>query len=379
MTNLLKKMVYLDYSATTPCDPEVIHEIGLVLAGGYGNPSSSHLLGQQSAAIVFNARKYLSGIFHLQPQQVVFVSGGTESDNLALQGALRARSSKNHLVTTAVEHNAVAITCKVLERSGAKVSYVPVNKEGIVDLQRLHDAITPQTNVVSIIHVNNEMGAIQPLTEIGKVIRDKNKDVWFHTDAVQSFGKVQLPMEEAGLDLISISGHKIYGPVGIGALIMSPRVQLQPVLLGGKQEYGLRAGTENYVAVRGLHLATERFLEKEKRLFEQYKRLKTRFLKGIDNSPVEIISPKEGVPYIVTISSAKLPGAIAVQKFNELGIEVSAGSACGARSIKPSHVVLAMGYPREIAEGTVRFSFGQMTTEEEIDKAVQGVREVYGV
>ena len=372
-------MTYLDYSATTPCDPDVMREISLVMAGGYGKPSASHSLGQQSAAVIFKARKYLASIFHLQPQQVVFVSGGTESDNLALQGAFKARASRNHFITTTIEHDAVAVTCKSLARGGAKINYIPVNKDGIVDLQKLYNAITPETNVVSIIHVNNEMGAIQPLTEIGKIIRDKNKDVWFHIDAIQSFGKVPIPMEEAGIDLISISGHKIYGPVGIGALIMSPRVQLQPVILGGKQEHGLRAGTENYVAVRGLHVAAERFVEKERGLFEHYKKLKARFLKGIENIPLEIISPKDGAPYIATIASSKLPGAIAVQKFNEFGIEVSAGSACGARSIKPSHVVLAMGYSRQIAEGVVRFSFGEMTTGEEIDKAVEAVREVYGV
>lgn len=372
-------MIYLDYSATTPCDPEVAKEMNQVLSGGFGNPSSTHSLGQQSASIIYKARKYFGDLFHLQPQQVVFVSGGTESDNLALQGALRARSSKNHFVTTCIEHSAVSATCNSLKKSGIKVSVVTVNNEGVIDLQKLHDAITPQTNVVSIIHVNNEVGIIQPLKEIGKIIRDKNKDVWFHVDAVQSFGKVPIPMEEAGIDLISISGHKIYGPVGIGALIMNPRVQLQPVLLGGKQEYGLRAGTENYVAVRGFHVAAEKFLERERTLYEHYKRLKKRFLNGIMSLPIEIISPKSAVPYIVTISSSKLPGAIAVQKFNELGIEVSAGSACGAKSIRPSHVVLAMGYPREIAEGTVRFSFGQMTTEDEIDKAIEAVRKVYGV
>jgi cysteine desulfurase len=372
-------MIYLDYSATTPCSAEAIKAMKDIMCGDCANPSSTHTPGQHSALTIFKARKFFGDLFQLQPQQVIFVSGGTESDNLALQGAIRARPSKNHIITTCIEHPAVSSTCKWLEKQGITITYLPVNKEGIVDLKKLHDSITPQTNIVSIIHVNNEIGSVQPLSDIGKVIRDKNKDVWFHTDAVQSFGKVPIPMEEAGIDLISISGHKIYGPVGTGALIMSPRVKLQPLLFGGKQEYGLRAGTENYVGIHGLHTAASILMPTHNESMEKYKTLKEKFIKGIEQFPVEVISPSSAVPYITTIASHKLPGSIAVQKFNDLGVAVSAGSACGARNIKPSHVVLAMGYQKEIAEGTVRFSFGHMTTSDQIDKAIEAVGKVYGV
>ena len=371
-------MVYLDYAATTPCDPDVIEAMTTVLKGKYGNPSSIHSYGQNSAHLMFQARKYFAELFGLQPQQALFVPGGTESDNLALWGSLRARPRRNHFVTTAIEHSAVAAPMNALAQNGAKVTFVPVDSKGIVDFKRLYDAITPLTNVVSIIHVNNEMGAIQPLIEIGKIIRDKNPDAWFHTDAVQAFGKVPVPMQEAGIDMVTTSGHKIYGPLGTGLLLTSARVQLQPIIYGSRQEYGLRSGTENYVGIHGMHLAAQKFLGNRAKHWGHFTSLNERFLKGISSLPVEMLSPPGAVPYIVAIGSSKLPGAVAVSKLNEYGVAASSGAACASKAVSPSDVMLALGFKRELAEGVVRFSFGIKTTNQEIDAALDALKRVYG-
>jgi cysteine desulfurase len=361
--------VYLDYCATTPVDPEVRTAMAAALENDFGNPSSMHWAGQNALALLDKARAEVAERIGCTSDEIVFTSGATEADNLALLGVMHQyKPGEGHLVTTAIEHHAVLHAAQWLEREGYAVTYLPVDGAGLVDPRQFDKAIRDDTVLVSVMLVNNEVGTIEPISEIAQVVH--NHGVLMHTDAVQGVGLLNVAVDDLHVDLLSLSGHKIYGPKGVGALFIRRGVNLDPMLFGGSQEHSLRPGTENVPGIVGLGAAirlTGRHKAGENERLGCLRRYLVQMLK--DCVPQTIINGPESeiAPHIVSTSFPGSDAEMILLRLNQQGIAVSLGSACNARSIEPSHVLSAMGISREQIEGSLRISMGYPTTRDDID------------
>lgn len=362
--------VYLDNSATTRCFDSVAQLMVRIMCEDYGNPSSLHRKGLQAEEYIRYAKTVIARQLKVNEKEIIFTSGGTESDNMALTGcALANYRTGNHLITTQIEHPAILQTMKALEEQGFTVTYLPVDANGQIRLQDLQNAITPQTILVSIMHTNNEIGALQPIAQAGELIKRRNPNTLFHVDAVQGFGKFRIYPKKMNVDMLSASGHKIHGPKGVGFLYLNEKVKIRPIVFGGGQQKNRRSGTENVPGAAGLARAVEEIyanLEEDTvRLYE----LKDLFVYGIrriEGARINGLTGKESAPHVVSVTIPGIRSEVLLHALEDKGIYVSAGSACAARKPLPSVTLKAIGADRETLESTLRFSFSVFTTKEEI-------------
>ncbi|KAI8919132.1 hypothetical protein DFJ77DRAFT_453118 [Powellomyces hirtus] len=368
--------IYLDVQATAPMDPRVIDSMLPYMTQLYGNPHSrTHQYGWESESAVEKARKQVADLIGADAKEIIFTSGATESNNMSIKGVARFyKSKKNHIITTQTEHKCVLDSCRVLQEEGFEVTYLPVGQNGLVDLKQLEAAMRPETAIVSIMTVNNEIGVIQPIAEIGKLCRSKK--IFFHTDAAQATGKIPLDVNKMNVDLMSISGHKIYGPKGIGALYVRrrPRVRLEPIMSGGGQERGLRSGTVPTPLVVGLGTACEVASKEMAYDSARVKALSDRLINGITSKVDHVVrngDPAQTYPGCVNLSFAYVEGESLLMALKEIAL--SSGSACTSASLEPSYVLRALGADDDMAHSSIRFGIGRFTTESEIDYAVSRV------
>lgn len=366
--------VYLDYNGTTPHDPEVIDAMRPFLEAEFGNPSSSHYYGIAPRRAVEAARAQVAGILNCRPEEIVFTSGGTESNNHAIKSVARLYKHRGrHIITSRVEHPAVMEVCRYLESEGFGVTYLPVDETGRVNVSDLEAAIRPDTILISIMHANNEAGTIQPIREIAQIARQK--EILMHTDAAQSVGKIPTDVNDLGVSLLSIAGHKVYAPKGIGALYIRDGLELEPFCHGAGQENGRRAGTENVLEIVGFGKACEVALRHLDNVPKQMAELRDRLQKGLAGELGKVRvngHPEYRLPNTLSIS---FYGLEANRILEEIGLDVaaSAGAACHSDTVKISHVLVAMGLDEQWAKGTLRFSVGRMTTKDEIDRVLEVV------
>ena len=370
----MTKPIYLDYNGTTPHAPEVIEAMRPFLETEFGNPSSSHWYGIRPRQAVEAARRQVASLLGCDAEEVIFTSGGTESNNQALKsiGGSRHKSGK-HIITSQIEHPAILEVCRWLEQHGFSVTYVPVDGDGLVDPAVVEAAITQETIMISIMHSNNEVGTLQPIAEIAKIA--KSRGILMHTDAAQSVGKVVVQVEDLGVDLLSVAGHKIYGPKGIGALYIRGTVQPAIFCHGAGQEKGIRAGTENVLGIVGLGMACEVAEQELARNIEHMQRMRDRLEEGLASGLTDLRFNGHRQKRLPNTASVSFLGLEANLLLEEIGLTVaaSAGAACHADQVKISHVLEAMRIPETWAKGTIRFTTGRMTTETEIDKALEEI------
>lgn len=365
-----KKRRYFDYAATTPMHPEVVEAMKPYFSEVFGNPSSVHSFGQEAKNAITTARDSIARFIHAKSEEIVFTSGGTEADNTALFGVVDALAKKgNHIITTTIEHHAVLETCKYLEKQrGIQVTYIPVDRDGLVEPDDIRKAISPQTILISVMHANNEIGTIEPIEEIGKIAREKG--VYFHTDAVQTFGSIALDMEKMPIDLLSASAHKLYGPKGVGLLYIRKGIRILPYLHGGEQERRHRASTENVPGIVGFAKAVE-LAEKERNERNTHvQKLRESLIKGILAGVDEIQlngHTRLRLPNNVNVSIKYVEGESMLLNLDLEGIAASTGSACSSGSLEPSHVLKALGVSPEVAHSSLRFSLGRLNTAEDIE------------
>jgi cysteine desulfurase len=364
------KPIYLDYNATTPIDPEVVEAMLPYLTEHFGNPSSSHWYGKQTKQAVETARQQVAELLHCQSDEVIFTSGGSEANNYAIKGAALANREKgNHIITSSIEHPATTEVCHYLETQGFEVTYLPVDTHGLVALETVQEAMRPQTILISIMHANNEVGAIQPVAEVARLA--KPHGIVVHTDAAQSVGKIPTHVEDLQVDLLSVAGHKLYAPKGIGVLYRRRGVRLEKLIHGAGHERGMRAGTENVLEIVGLGRACAVAQRDLARNAAHMQQMRDRLCTGLTQrlSDVRINGdPQRCLPNTLSISFAHIEANQLLAAME--GIAASSGSACHADSIEVSSVLTAMQVPLEYTMGTIRFSVGKMTTAEEIDRAL---------
>ena len=368
-------MIYLDHAATTKISPAARDAMLTAMEHSYGNPSSLHALGQQASAVLDRARESIARQLGASPREIYFTSGGSEGDNQAiLTGAKNGASAgKRHIVSTAMEHHAVLHTLEALEQQGFSVTYLKPDREGRISPEQLEEALRPDTALVSVMYVNNETGSIQPIRELSKVCRWH--EVPFHTDAVQAVGHIPVDVKADGVDFLTLSGHKFHGPRGIGALYVRRGIRLQSLIYGGGQERGKRAGTENVPAIVGMAAALEEETAQLKKHMEYVEGLRNALVTGLREIPHAYLneSPDHHAPGIVNVSFEGIEGESLLLLLDGAGICASAGSACSAGSLEPSHVLLSMGVPREIAQGSLRLSLDHSNNIEEIEIALREI------
>jgi cysteine desulfurase len=366
------KRIYLDYAATTPTHPEVLKAMLPYFTDAFGNPSSIHSFGQEAKEAIEKARSQVSALIGAKSQEIVFIGSGTEADNFVLKGVALANQGKgNHIITSSIEHHAVSETCKFLEKQGFSVTYLPVDGYGMVDPNGVKKAITGKTILISVMHASNEVGTIEPVAEIGNIAREA--EIYLHTDAVQTTGHIPLDVNKLNVDLLSISAHKLYGPKGVGALYIRKGTKISSFMHGGNQERGKRASTENVPAIVGFgkaaEIAQQEMLEEAQKLAA----LRDRLIKGILGS-IEHTQlnghPVIRLPNNANISVDYVEGESMLLSLDLAGICASTGSACSSAELEPSHVLLAMGLPHLQAHGSLRFSSGKWTTEEDINQVL---------
>lgn len=370
---------YFDNSATTRCFDSVAAIVDQVLRTDYGNPSSLHRKGVEAEQYLRYAKEQIAKSLKVQEKEILFTSGGTESDNLAIIGAAMANYRRGkQLITTRIEHPAVLQTMSYLESLGYGVTYLPVDSYGCIRLEDLEAAVTPETILVSIMHTNNEIGSIMPVEEAGRLIKQKNPQTLFHVDAVQGYGKCRIYPKKAGIDLLSVSGHKIHGPKGIGFLYVGEKAKIKPILFGGGQQGGMRSGTENVAGIAGIGKAVEEIFshldEDISRLYE-YKEYFTSRVQDIPDVTINGPQGRSGAPHIVSLSVKGVRAEVLLHSLDDEGICISAGSACSAHKPTPSATLSAIGLERGLLESTVRFSFSVETTKEQLDYALAVLNE----
>ena len=372
------KNIYFDNAATTKLDEEVLQEMMPYLTENYGNASSIYKIGRESRKAVETAREQIAKVLNCKPNEIYFTAGGSESDNTAIKGIARANKNKgNHIITSKIEHPAVLETCKELEKEGFEVSYISADENGIINLEELKNAIKPTTILITVMFANNEIGTIQPIEEIGQIAKENN--IYFHTDAVQAVGSIKIDVQKLNIDSLSLSGHKFYGPKGIGALYVRTGVRFEKLIAGGHQERNKRAGTENVAGIVGIGKAIELAYSNLDEHNEKIRKLRDYYVEQV----------KEKIPYIKINGDMekRLPGNSNISfKFIEgeglllnldlKGIYASSGSACTSGSLDPSHVLLAIGLPHEIARGSLRITIGKYNTKEEVDYLVENLAEI---
>jgi cysteine desulfurase len=370
------KQVYLDHSATSPLDPEVWNAMEPYFSDSFGNASTLYSLGRKARTAMEKAREQVASLIGAQPDEIYFTSGGTESDNIAIKGASRHLKSKgNHIITSSIEHPAVLETCKHLEKEGFRVTFLPVNEEGIVCLRDLKDAITPETILITVMHANNEIGTIQPIKEIGALAREKG--IYFHTDTVQSVGKTPVNVGDMNVDLLSISAHKLYGPKGAGVLYIRRGVRIDPLFHGGGHERGMRPGTENIPGIVGLGKACQIAEENLDHNQEYITQLRDHLIKGVLEAVDDVQlngHPLKRLPGNAHFSFKKVRGEPLTFLMDAQGVDISTGSACSTKKVEPSHVLRAMGLDEEAANGSLRVTLGKENTPEDIDLAIKNIK-----
>lgn len=367
------KRIYLDYAATTPTHPDVLKVMLPYFTEAFGNPSTIYCYGQEAKGEIGVARTQVASLIGARDEEIVFTSGGTEADNFAVKGAAFANESKgNHIITSVIEHHAVLETSKFLEKRGFNISCIPVDKYGLVDPDDVRKAITKYTILISVMHANNEVGTIEPIAEIGRIAKEAN--VYFHTDAVQTVGHIPVDVNKLGVDLLSMSGHKLYGPKGVGALYIRKGVKLVSFMHGGEQESRRRAGTENVPGIVGFgkaaELARQEMSEEDEHLTHLRQKLIQGLMERMDHVHLNGHTVKR-LPNNVNISVDFVEGESMLLNLDLEGICASTGSACSSGSLEPSHVLLAMGLSHEQAHGSLRFTLGKWTTEEEIEQVLE--------
>ena len=369
--------IYLDHGATTPCDKRVVDEMIPYFTNAFGNADSQHFYGRETASSVRNARARISKLINCAPNELYFTGSGTESDNWAVKGVALSRKSKgNHIIVSAIEHHAILTTASWLEKNGFEVTYLPVDNTGVVDVEVLKNSITDKTTLVSVMYVNNEIGTIQPIKEIAKICHDRG--VLFHTDCVQAMPYLPIDVKELDVDLLSFSGHKFYGPKGVGALFIKNGIRIDKLVHGGGQERSNRGGTTNTPAVVGMAKALEIAVEEMEQNNQYIASLRDHFEKRVLaeipyvrlNGNVE-----KRIPSVSNFSFEYIEGEGILMLLDINGIAVSSGSACSSGSLDPSHVLLAIGVPIEVAHGSIRFSFGKDNTMEEVEYTVDKLKE----
>jgi len=372
--------VYLDNSATTKCLPEVAALMTRIMCEEYGNPSSMHKKGVESEKYVRYAKEVIAKCMKVQEKEILFTSGGTESDNIALIGGAYANCrAGRHIITTRIEHPAVLQPCAYLEEQGFAVTYLPVDAKGVISLVDLERAMTPNTILVSIMHTNNEVGAVQPIEQAGELIKRINPNTLFHVDAVQGFGKYRIYPKRMHVDLLSVSAHKIHGPKGVGFLYINEKAKVRPIIFGGGQQKGMRSGTENVPGIAGMARAIEEIFSDFDEKIEYLYYLKERFAKGVSAlEGIRLNGPagRDGAPHVVSVSIQGVRSEVMLHALEEKGIFVSAGSACSSNKPSVSATLKAIGVEKQYLDTTLRFSFSLYTTEAEIDYTVKCLGEL---
>lgn len=374
------KQIYMDHGATTPVDPLVVDAMLPYFTETFGNASSLHSFGQEANSALEQSRQQVAASIGAKPEEIIFTSGGTESDNLAIKGIAYRNSGKGkHIITSTIEHPAILNTCAYLEKEGFEVTYVAVNSDGIIDMDELKKAIRDDTILISVMHANNEIGTIQPISDISKLAKEKS--IYLHTDAVQSFGKIAVNVDELGVDMLSMSSHKIYGPKGVGALYVRKGTPLQALAHGGSHERSMRAGTENISGIVGfakaVALADERLVDDEKHMTQLRDSLIGKVMDSIDD--VELSGhPTNRLPNNVNLRFSFIEGESMLLFLDMKGIAISTGSACSSKSLEPSHVLTAIGLRPEDSHGSLRITLGKDNTQEEVDYVVDALVEVVG-
>jgi cysteine desulfurase len=367
------KPIYFDYAATTPCDPEVVAAMLPYFSDRFGNPSSMHAFGQETKGAVEEARERIAAFLGAAPGEIVFTSGGTESNNMAVKGAAYARRNKgNHIITSPIEHHAVLEPCHFLEKDGFEITILPVDGDGRVDPDDVRRAITDKTILISIMHANNEIGTVQPIAEIGRIAKERG--IYFHTDAVQTLGHLPFTVADLQVDLLSASAHKLYGPKGVGLLYVRKGTRLTPFMHGGEQENRRRASTHNVPGIVGFGKAVEMAqgsVEKEVRDLTAFR---DKLIRGFQEEMDQVKlngHPTQRLPNNVNISVAHVEGEGMLLSLDMMGIACSTGSACSSSSLEPSHVLMAIGLPHELAHGSLRFTMGRPTTVADVDRLLE--------
>lgn len=368
-----QRTVYMDHAATTPVHPEVVEAMLPFLRERFGNPSSIYREGREARKALEAARSRVAQALGADPSEIFFTSGGTEADNLAIIGTVRAnRDRGNHVVTTNIEHHAVLEPCHYLEKEGFKVTYLPVDGRGFVDPEQVREAVTPATILVSVMHANNEVGTVQPLAEISAVCREAG--IYLHSDAVQTMGALDVDVDRLGVDMLSISAHKLYGPKGTGCLYVRRGVNIEGIMLGGGQERGMRSGTENVAGIVGLGKAMELAAREWRERSEQVRPLRDRLIEGIlVRIPYSELNGgrEKRLPNNVNVRFRFIEGEAICLKLDLLGVAASTGSACSSVSGEASHVLLALGVPQEEAHGSLRLTLGRENTAEDVDYVLE--------
>ena len=366
------RRIYLDYAATTPAAPEVVAAMIPYFGDVFGNPSSIYFCGQEARQALEQARTNVSQLIRAQGDEIIFTSGGTESNNFAIKGIASANTQKgNHIITSCIEHHAVIKTCRFLEKIGYIITYLPVDKYGLVNPDNVRGALTTKTILISIMHANNEVGTIQPIAEISRIAREEG--IYFHTDAVQTVGHIPINVEKLGVDLLSISAHKLYGPKGVGALFVKKGTRITPLMHGGEQEEGRRAGTENVPGIVGFGKAAEIARNEMEQEAIHLTTLRDKLIHGLENIEETQLNghPQQRLPNNINVSIAFIEGEAMLVNLDIEGICASTGSACSSASNEPSHVLAGMGLPPEQARGSLRFTLGKWTTNGDIERVLE--------
>ena len=362
--------VYLDHAATTPVDEEVLEEMLPYFTKKYGNASSLHSFGREARDAIERSRERVAQLIGAESEEIIFTAGGTESDNIAIKG-IAFREGKGHIITSQIEHPAVMATCQHLEKKGFDVTYLPVDKYGMVSPEDVENAIRDDTILITIMHANNEIGTVEPIEEIAKIAREN--EIVFHTDAVQSVGKIPVNVKRIGMDMLSISAHKIYGPKGVGALYIKKGTKIEAIIHGGGHEKGLRPSTENVPGIVGLGKACELAEKRMEEDMKRMQRLRDRLIKGVLEIEESYLNghPEKRLPNNAHFRFAAVEGESLILSLDDKGIAGSTGSACSSKKLKPSHVLMAIGLNEVQAHGSLRLTLGRENTEEEIDYVIE--------